>query len=149
MLLDFSIKTLEYSYTIDDDASAGIHCLNQIVEEIEESEKVYDSKDFILNKDYGDSLGFVLKKRYENRFAYIYFAHRDGIVWRIAYNTHIDNPAEISFGNLKDKGVNAISDGILSVENSNFDDKSGLISLNIKVSEDKNGNYSTQIYRGK
>ena len=74
MLVDFSFKNLEYSYTVNDNIYSGIHLFGLINDDVVKSEVVYDSSEFILNENYNNNLGFVLRIKEKPNYKYVYYA---------------------------------------------------------------------------
>lgn len=146
MLVDFSFKTLEYSYTANDNIDSGIHLLGLINDEVLKSEVVYDSSDFILNENYSSNLGFVLRTKTKSNYTYAYYAFKDSNIWRIAFNTAESNPKKISFKSLKNKGVNSIIENVVSIEGSRLNMESKLIDLVVEVNDSKKEIFTTQFF---
>ncbi len=146
MLVDFSFKNLEYSYTVNDNIYSGIHLFGLINDDVVKSEVVYDSSEFILNENYSCNLGFVLRIRDKSNYKYVYYAYKDSNIWRIAFNTAESDPKKISFKSLKDKGVNSIIENVVSIDGSRLNTESKLIDLVVEVNNSKKDLYTTQIY---
>lgn len=146
LLLDFSFKTLEYSFIANDNVDSGIHLLGLINDEVVKSEVIYKSDDFLLNESYKNNLGFVIRLKNDTNYTYIYYAFKDSNIWRIAINTSQSDPNKVSFKNLGDTGENSIIDNVSSIEGTSFNKGSKLISLSIEVNNSKKEKYCTQLY---
>lgn len=146
MLLDFSFKSLDTAHTANENLDTAIHIVNLISEEINSAQEIFSDEDFVLYKPYKNSLGFMLRLKKKDNYTYAYYAYRDGNIYRLAKNTTEEDASKVSFSNYDEFGLNAIVENVSSIDGTGYDNETGLITLNFKITNNTTEEYRTQVY---
>ncbi len=146
MLLDFSFKSLDTAHTANENLDTAIHIVNLISEEINSAQEIFSDEDFILYKPYSNSLGFMLRLKKKDNYTYVYYAYRDGNIYRLAQNTSEEDISKVSFLNYNEIGLNIIVENVSSIEGTGYNLETDIITLDLKITNNITKEYKTQIY---